>query len=42
LRMARNVGLLLTDIVPAAKHILARHTMGMAGKLPRLARRLPL
>jgi 2-octaprenyl-6-methoxyphenol hydroxylase len=42
LRLARNAGLLLTDIIPSAKHVLARHTMGMAGKLPRLARRLPL
>ncbi len=42
LQLARNAGLILTDIFPVAKQVLARHTMGMAGKLPRLARRLPL
>lgn len=42
LTLARNVGLVMTDIFPPAKHALARHTMGIAGKLPRLARGLPL
>ncbi len=40
--LARNLGLLATDIVPPLKHLLARHSMGIAGKLPRLARGLPL
>lgn len=40
--MARNMGLITTDILPALKHLLARHTMGLAGKLPRLSMRQPL
>ena len=39
---ARGLGLLAFDVVPGAKPLLARHTMGMAGRLPRLARGLPL
>ena len=42
LALARNAGLVATDILPPIKHTLARHTMGIAGKLPRLARGLPL
>lgn len=42
LALARNLGLVATDIIPPVKHLLAKHTMGMAGKLPRLARGLPL
>lgn len=42
LTVARNLGLLATDILPPVKHTLARHAMGLAGKLPRLARGLPL
>jgi 2-octaprenyl-6-methoxyphenol hydroxylase len=42
LALARNLGLIATDIVPPFKHGLARHAMGLAGKLPRLARGLPL
>ncbi|WP_455207164.1 2-octaprenyl-6-methoxyphenyl hydroxylase [Kaarinaea lacus] len=42
LALARNLGLIATDIIPSLKHTLAKHTMGMAGKLPRLARGLPL
>jgi 2-octaprenyl-6-methoxyphenol hydroxylase len=42
LRALRNAGLLAVDVVPPLKHILTRHTMGLAGKLPRLARGLPL
>jgi len=40
--LARNLGLVATDIVPPLKHLLARHSMGTVGKLPRLARGLPL
>jgi len=40
--LARNLGLVVTDIVPPLKHLLARHSMGIIGKLPRLARGLPL
>jgi len=42
LALTRNLGLIATDIFPPLKHALAKHTMGMAGKLPRLARGLPL
>jgi 2-octaprenyl-6-methoxyphenol hydroxylase len=42
LRVLRDVGLLAVDVVPYIKHTLTRHTMGLAGKLPRLARGLPL
>ncbi|NOX91059.1 MAG: 2-octaprenyl-6-methoxyphenyl hydroxylase [Gammaproteobacteria bacterium] len=40
--LARNLGLIATDIVPPLKHRLARYSMGIVGKLPRLARGLPL
>ena len=42
LALGRNLGLVATDTIPSIKHVLAQHTMGMAGKLPRLARGLPL
>ena len=42
LRLARNLGLLAFDLLPPAKHLLARQTMGLEGRLPRLARGLPL
>jgi 2-octaprenyl-6-methoxyphenol hydroxylase len=42
LTFARNLGLLATDIIPPLKHSLARHSMGISGKLSRLARGLPL
>ena len=38
----RGLGLIAFDLVPGAKAMLARHTMGVAGRLPRLARGLPL
>ncbi len=38
----RGVGLMAFDLVPGAKAELARQTMGLSGKLPRLARGLPL
>ena len=40
LAQLRNIGLLATDLCPAAKHVLARNTMGLTGRLPRLARGL--
>jgi 2-octaprenyl-6-methoxyphenol hydroxylase len=40
--LARNIGLTLVDILPPLKHSLARHAMGVGGKLPRLARGLRL
>ena len=42
LALTRNLGLLATDVVPPLKHLLARHSMGISGTLPRLARGLPL
>ncbi len=42
LSLARNLGLLATDILPPLKHALARNAMGISGRLPRLARGLPL
>lgn len=42
LRALRDFGLLAVDVTPSLKHTLTRHTMGLAGKLPRLARGLPL
>jgi len=40
--LARGLGLAAFDVTPAAKTCLARRTMGLAGRLPRLARGLPL
>ncbi|WP_455211920.1 2-octaprenyl-6-methoxyphenyl hydroxylase [Kaarinaea lacus] len=42
LQAARTAGLFVLDNLPLAKHALAKHTMGLAGKLPRLARGLSL
>lgn len=41
-KVARNLGLLSLDIFPAAKNALARHSMGVWGRQPRLARGVPL
>ncbi len=38
----RNAGLLALDLCPPVKHLLTRRTMGIAGRLPRLARGLGL
>lgn len=40
--LARNLGLTLLDILPPLKHGLARHAMGVGGRLPRLVRGLRL
>jgi 2-octaprenyl-6-methoxyphenol hydroxylase len=40
--LARNLGMLGIDLLPPLKHALARQSMGLAGRLPRLARGLPL
>lgn len=42
LALARNIGLVATDVMPPLKHLLAKHSMGMAGKLPKLVRGLQL
>ena len=41
-RMARDAGLLLFDLLPPAKSALARVSLGFGGRSPRLARGLPL
>ncbi len=38
----RNVGMLGFDLVPGVRSTFARHTMGLAGRLPRLSRGVPL
>ena len=42
LAVARNLGLIAVDLLPPLKRGLMRRTMGLAGRLPRLARGLPL
>jgi 2-octaprenyl-6-methoxyphenol hydroxylase len=42
LSVVRNFGLLLFDLSPAAKRALSRVSWGFAGRMPRLARGLPL
>jgi len=38
----RDLGLVGFDLLPGGKRLVARHTMGMAGRVPRLARGLDL
>lgn len=40
--IGRNSGLLAMDLLPPLKRALMRQTMGLAGKLPKLARGIPL
>lgn len=42
LSVARNLGLVAVDLLPPLKRRLLRLSMGLAGRLPRLARGLPL
>ncbi|MDH5501696.1 MAG: FAD-dependent monooxygenase, partial [Gammaproteobacteria bacterium] len=42
LRLLRNIGMLGFDLVPGVRSLFARHTMGLAGRLPRLSRGVPL
>ena len=42
LRLLRNVGMLAFDLVPGLRAEFARQTMGLAGRLPRLSRGVPL
>jgi 2-octaprenyl-6-methoxyphenol hydroxylase len=42
LRTLRNIGMLGFDLVPGVRSLFARHTMGLAGRLPRLSRGMPL
>jgi 2-octaprenyl-6-methoxyphenol hydroxylase len=42
LGFARDAGMVFLDLLPPAKRLFSRLTMGRAGRLPRLARGLPL
>lgn len=42
IRALRNLGMLGFDFVPGVRRAFARHTMGLAGRLPRLSRGIPL
>jgi 2-octaprenyl-6-methoxyphenol hydroxylase len=41
-RVLRNFGMLGFDMVPGIRKAFAKHTMGLAGRLPRLSRGVPL
>lgn len=42
LRTLRNIGMLGFDLIPGVRSLFAKHTMGLAGSLPRLSRGVPL
>ena len=42
LALARNMGLVATDLLPPLKKLITRQAMGLSGKLPKLARGLRL
>ena len=42
MRGLRNLGMLGFDLIPGVRKTFARHTMGLAGRLPRLSRGVPL
>ena len=42
LKILRNIGMMAFDLVPGVRSQFARHTMGLAGRLPRLSRGLPI
>ena len=42
LRVLRNIGMLGFDLVPGVRSLFAKHTMGLAGRLPRLSRGVPV
>lgn len=41
-RALRNIGMLGFDLIPGVRSEFAKHTMGLAGRLPRLSRGVPL
>jgi len=41
-RRLRNIGMLGFDLIPGVRKTFAKHTMGLAGRLPRLSRGVPL
>ena len=42
LRLLRDIGMLGFDLVPGVRSAFAKHTMGLAGRLPRLSRGVPV
>lgn len=42
LRSLRDIGMLGFDLVPGVRSAFAKHTMGLAGRLPRLSRGVPV
>lgn len=42
IRVLRDIGMLGFDLVPGVRRLVAKHTMGLAGRLPRLSRGVPL
>ena len=42
LRTLRNIGMLGFDLMPGVRTLFAKHTMGLAGRLPRLSRGVPV
>lgn len=42
LRTLRNVGMIGFDLIPGVRQTFAKHTMGLAGELPRLSRGMPI
>jgi 2-octaprenyl-6-methoxyphenol hydroxylase len=42
LRTLRNIGMLGFDLIPGVRSLFAKHTMGLAGELPRLSRGMPI
>lgn len=41
-RALRNLGMLGFDLMPGVRSLFAKHMMGLAGRLPRLSRGVPL
>jgi 2-octaprenyl-6-methoxyphenol hydroxylase len=42
LRTLRNIGMIGFDLIPGVRPFFAKHTMGLAGELPRLSRGVPI
>jgi 2-octaprenyl-6-methoxyphenol hydroxylase len=42
LRALRDIGMLGFDLIPGVRSVFAKHTMGLAGRLPRLSRGVPV
>ena len=39
---ARAAGLMLMDLIPSLRHLMARQSMGMLGRMSKMMRRVPL